>query len=55
MFSNNTDSFIKVPDEIVEKTFSLVQDNYTGEPFGKLEWEAAKRQMERDQGEDYKQ
>lgn len=35
-----------VPDEIVEQTYQIVQANYTGKGFGKLEWEAALRQME---------
>ena len=38
---------------IVEETYKIVQNNYTGEPFGKLEWEAAKRKMELEQGLDY--
>ena len=43
-----------VPDEIVEQTYKIVQANYTGQPFGKLEWAAMKRRMEKQQGETYK-
>ena len=43
-----------VPDEIVEQTYKIVQANYTGQPFGKLEWAAMKRRMEKQQGEGYK-
>ena len=43
-----------VPDETVQRTFEIVQDNYTGEAFGRLEWEAAKRAMEADQGLEYR-
>ncbi|MDF1658260.1 MAG: class II aldolase/adducin family protein [Verrucomicrobiales bacterium] len=35
-----------VPDKIVQETYEIVQAKYTGEDFGKLEWEAARRQME---------
>eukprot|EP00051_Salpingoeca_urceolata_P010353 m.126395 g.126395 ORF g.126395 m.126395 type:complete len:887 (+) comp16680_c0_seq2:4950-7610(+) len=37
----------------VKKTFSITEKNYTGQPFGYLEWQAAVRQMERQQGKDY--
>ena len=50
-----TDSDIAVvPDESVQRTFEIVQDNYTGEAFGRLEWEAAKRAMEADQRLEYR-
>lgn len=35
-----------VPEKIVQETYEIVQSKYTGEDFGKLEWEAARRQME---------
>ncbi|MEO0447718.1 MAG: class II aldolase/adducin family protein [Verrucomicrobiota bacterium] len=35
-----------VPQQIVDDTFQIVQAKYTGEEFGKLEWEAARRKME---------
>lgn len=44
--TRTTDDYTVVPDAIVEKTFQIVQNKYTGEEFGKLEWEAAKRRME---------
>lgn len=44
-----------VPEAIVEQTYKIVQAKYTGEDFGKLEWEAAKRQMENGRGVDYRQ
>ena len=34
-----------VDEQTVEETYRIVQDNYTGNEFGKLEWEAAKRKM----------
>ncbi|MFK7817428.1 MAG: class II aldolase/adducin family protein [Planctomycetaceae bacterium] len=43
-----------VPESVVAKTYEIVQANYTGEAFGKLEWEAAKRQMESKCGTDYR-
>jgi len=39
----------------VDKTYRIVQDNYTGNEFGKLEWEAVKRKMESQQGSGYKE
>ncbi len=38
--------YTTVPQSIVENTYRIVQDKYTGQDFGKLEWEAARRQME---------
>ncbi len=38
----------------VEATYRIVQDNYTGNEFGKMEWDAAKRKMEAEQGLGYK-
>lgn len=49
---NNNDYSI-VPDETVESTFKIVQNQYTGDAFGKLEWEAARRKMEKMYGKDY--
>ena len=43
-----------VPEQIVDETYRIVQNNYTGEPFGKLEWDAAKRKMEAAQGLGYR-
>ncbi|MDF1825499.1 MAG: class II aldolase/adducin family protein [Verrucomicrobiales bacterium] len=45
--------YIVVPEKIVQETYEIVQAKYTGEDFGKLEWEAAKRQMESKAGLDY--
>ena len=53
VFTNQESSYYKVDQKIVEETYKIVQNNYTGEPFGKLEWEAAKRKMELEQGLDY--
>ena len=47
--------FKVVDDQTVEETYRIVQDNYTGNEFGKLEWEAAKRKMETEQGVGYKE
>ena len=38
--------YTTVPQAIVENTHRIVQDKYTGQDFGKLEWQAARRQME---------
>ena len=38
--------YTTVPEPIVENTFRIVQDKYTGLDYGKLEWEAARRQMQ---------
>jgi len=35
-----------VPEQIVAETYEIVQAKYTGEDFGKLEWQAARRKME---------
>jgi len=43
-----------VPDAIVEKTYQIVQAKYTGEDFGKLEWDAARRQMQAEFGDGYR-
>jgi ribulose-5-phosphate 4-epimerase/fuculose-1-phosphate aldolase len=50
-----TAGYAVVPDNIVEETYRIVQANYTGEPFGKLEWRAMKHKMEREQGLGYQQ
>ena len=42
-----------VPDQTVAQNYEIVQNNYTGEPFGKLEWEAIKRKMEAERGPGY--
>ena len=44
-----------VPEKIVDDTYRIVQANYTGEAFGKLEWEALKRKMEAEQGLAYRE
>ena len=41
-------------EETVEQTYQIVQNNYTGNEFGKMEWDAAKRKMEAEQGLGYK-
>ena len=52
--SKGPSDFSVVPDEVVEETYSIVQANYTGKPFGELEWLAAKRRMEKSQGLGYR-
>lgn len=44
----------EVPADTVAATFKITEDNYTGQPFGLLEWRAAVRQMERVYGQSYK-
>lgn len=44
--SRSGEDFTTVPQPIVENTYRIVQDNYTGKSFGLLEWEAARRQAE---------
>jgi ribulose-5-phosphate 4-epimerase/fuculose-1-phosphate aldolase len=46
-------SYTVVPEQIVDATYRIVQNKYTGEEFGKLEWDAVKRQMEAEQGTAY--
>ena len=42
---NSESEYSVVDEQTVEETYRIVQDNYTGKEFGKLEWEAAKRKM----------
>ena len=50
-----SDSDISVVEEsIVEETYQIVQNNYTGNEFGKMEWAAAKRKMEAELDTSYK-
>ena len=50
-----SDSDISIVDEsIVEETYQIVQNNYTGNEFGKMEWAAAKRKMKAELGTSYK-
>ena len=44
-----------VEDSIVEETYQIVQNNYTGNEFGEMEWAAAKRKMEAEQGTGYQE
>ncbi|MCJ8331700.1 MAG: class II aldolase/adducin family protein [Lentisphaeria bacterium] len=54
--ATETDSdYSIVPEAIVEETYRIVQAKYTGEEFGKLEWEAIRRKMESEQGLTYQQ
>jgi ribulose-5-phosphate 4-epimerase/fuculose-1-phosphate aldolase len=46
---------VEVPARVVEDTFQITEANYTGEPFGTLEWRAAVRRMERRYGDAYAQ
>ena len=39
-----------VDEQIVDETYRIVQNNYTGSEFGKLEWDAVKRKMIREYG-----
>ena len=43
--SKSDSDYTMAPQPTVENTYRIVQDNYTGKSFGKLEWEAARRQM----------
>jgi ribulose-5-phosphate 4-epimerase/fuculose-1-phosphate aldolase len=43
--ANSDLDYSVVDEQTVEETYRIVQDNYTGNEFGKLEWEAAKRKM----------
>jgi len=45
---------ISVDEKRVAATFAITENNYTGEPFGALEWRAAVREMERKYGDAYK-
>lgn len=52
--ANSETGYSVVHEQIVDETYRIVQDNYTGDEFGKLEWEAVKRKMESEYGPDYK-
>jgi ribulose-5-phosphate 4-epimerase/fuculose-1-phosphate aldolase len=52
--ANSDADYDVVPDPIVARTYEIVQAQYTGEDFGKLEWEAARRKMEAQAGTDYR-
>ena len=52
--ANSETGYSVVDEQIVDETYRIVQDNYTGDEFGKLEWEAVKRKMESEYGPDYK-
>lgn len=43
-----------VPQPVVERTYEIVQNKYTGQGFGELEWRAVRRQMESSQGDRYR-
>ena len=42
------------PAEVLDENFRIVQANYTGSPYGELEWAAIKRRMEKRMGPGYK-
>ena len=42
------------PAEVLDENFRIVQANYTGSPYGELEWLAIKRRMEKRMGPGYK-
>lgn len=44
----------EVPADRVDATFAITEKNYTGSPFGALEWKAAVRRMERAYGDAYR-
>lgn len=44
-----------VPEDLVEGTYKIVQAKYTGQDFGQLEWEAARRRMEANDGVGYRE
>ncbi|MEM9282481.1 MAG: class II aldolase/adducin family protein [Verrucomicrobiota bacterium] len=43
--SRSKSDFSTVPEPIVENTYRIIKDNYTGHEFGKLEWESARRMI----------
>lgn len=53
--TNSQTGYSVVDEQIVDETYRIVQNNYTGNEFGKLEWDAVKRKMESQQGTSYKQ
>ena len=53
--ANSPSGYSVVDEQIVDETYRIVQNNYTGNEFGKLEWDAVKRKMEAQLGTDYKQ
>ena len=53
--ANSQTGYSVVDEQIVDETYRIVQNNYTGNEFGKLEWEAVKRKMESQQGTGYKE
>ena len=53
--SNSRSGYSVVDEQIVEETYRIVQNNYTGNEFGKLEWDAVKRKMESQKGSGYKE
>lgn len=52
--ANSESDYTVVPHPIVERTYEIVQNKYTGQGFGELEWRAARRQMESQQGCGYR-
>jgi ribulose-5-phosphate 4-epimerase/fuculose-1-phosphate aldolase len=53
--ANSQTGYSVVDEKIVDETYRIVQDNYTGNEFGKLEWDAVKRKMESERGTGYRQ
>ena len=53
--ANSQTGYSVVDEQIVDETYRIVQNNYTGNEFGKLELEAVKRKMESQQGTNYMQ
>ncbi len=51
--ANSQSGYSVVDEQIVDETYRIVQNNYTGNEFGKLEWEAVKRKMIREYGPEY--
>ena len=51
--ANSETGYSVVDEQIVDETYRIVQDNYTGNEFGKLEWDAVKRKMIREHGQGY--
>jgi ribulose-5-phosphate 4-epimerase/fuculose-1-phosphate aldolase len=45
---------LQPPAEVLDENFKIVMDNYTGSPYGALEWKAIKRRMEKQYGMGYK-
>jgi hypothetical protein len=53
MIDDDERRIVQVPTNIVQKTFEITENNYTGKGFGELEWKAAIRKLNREKGNGY--